>query len=202
MHDTRLRRHGDVDVVLSPRGPVAPELRFFAKVEWSDVGRYGGTRCLEWTAYRAHGGYGQFQLAVQRPVRAHRWLYERWVGPIPDGLSIDHLCRNPPCVNPAHLEAVTLAENNRRAALVRPPWTTCRSGHDVTGSNGFDAHGGVRRCRTCVAANNKRWYERRKAAMSNVPKLDPLPDGLDAADLRAEAHDDGIDDDLHGAVAV
>ncbi len=72
-------------------------------------------------------GYGQFRLDGHRGrrVRAHRYSYERARGLVPDGLQLDHLCRNPPCVNPLHLEIVTCAENIRR----RPPLLVCARGH-------------------------------------------------------------------------
>lgn len=63
-------------------------------------------------------GYGQFQVGEQRYL-AHRWIYEHMVAPIPDGLTIDHLCRNTTCVNPWHLDPVPLAVNIRRAAAAR-----------------------------------------------------------------------------------
>ncbi len=68
--------------------------------------------CWVWTGYLSP--YGKFGVSGRRPV-AHRWSYEYHVGPIPDGLTIDHLCRNPSCVRPDHLEPVTLQENMRRA---------------------------------------------------------------------------------------
>ena len=78
--------------------------RFWARV---DVGL-----CWEWTGSNDRG-YGMFRLDG-RTVRAHRWAWETLVGPIPRGLHLDHLCRNPPCVNPDHLEPVTQPENIRR----------------------------------------------------------------------------------------
>lgn len=71
------------------------------------------------TGYRAMRVGGRSQMI-------HRAAYEAIVGPIPDGLTLDHLCRNPPCYNPRHLEPVTPAENNRRAVAHRkhrPPRT-------------------------------------------------------------------------------
>lgn len=73
--------------------------------------------CWIWTGSTAlPGGYGAFMLGTGKPRRAHRVSYEWLVGPIPDGLHLDHLCVTTPCVNPAHLEPVTNAENVRREA--------------------------------------------------------------------------------------
>lgn len=76
--------------------------------------------CWLWTAYCDDKGYGWTTFGLERrTTAAHRAVYEAFVGPIPEGLHIDHLCRTPRCVNPAHLEPVTQAENNRRAAAAR-----------------------------------------------------------------------------------
>lgn len=81
--------------------------RFWAKVEPAGS-------CWAWTGHRQPNGYGQF-TQNQVVVYAHRWSYEHFIGPIPEGLHLDHLCRNPWCVKPHHLEPVTQAENNRRS---------------------------------------------------------------------------------------
>jgi hypothetical protein len=78
--------------------------QIMSKVHASDNG------CWEWTGAKMPTGYGHFQGTT-----AHRASYEMFVGPIPEGLHVDHLCMNKSCVNPAHLEPVTPAENNRRA---------------------------------------------------------------------------------------
>src|SRR4051794_28099208 len=62
----------------------------------------GASGCWEWQGATDHGGYGEFHMSA-RNARAHRMAYELFAGPIPDGLDLDHLCRNPPCVNPEHL---------------------------------------------------------------------------------------------------
>jgi hypothetical protein len=72
-----------------------------------------------WLGYLFHNGSGQvWNPASQRKERAHRFFYERHVGPIPEGLQIDHLCRNRACVNPDHLEPVTAKENMHRSRQV------------------------------------------------------------------------------------
>lgn len=81
------------------------EERFWAKVDKSGD-------CWLWTA-STRNGYGQF-FDGERIEYAHRFVYARFVGPLMPGLKIDHLCRTPACVNPAHLELVTNAENIRR----------------------------------------------------------------------------------------
>lgn len=80
--------------------------RFFAKVTTTDSG------CWEWQAFKTDKGYGIFKLPGSQ--KAHRASYQHFVGPIPDGMEIDHLCANRGCVNPEHLEAVTHSENIRR----------------------------------------------------------------------------------------
>lgn len=102
--------------------------------------------CLVWTGNAPHG-YGTFWLDG-RKVRAHRFSYERFVGPIPDGLELDHLCRNTRCVNPEHLEPVTRAENLRRAHWPNSRKTHCKHGHEYTSENTYHWRG-HRVCRTC-----------------------------------------------------
>jgi hypothetical protein len=105
--------------------------------------------CWLWTAQHDRAGYAQFYLtSLRRSVGAHRFAYELLVGPIPDGLVIDHLCRNPGCVNPGHLEPVTNAENIRRGLAGRLK-THCPKGHPLDGSNVYLRRNGTRYCRRC-----------------------------------------------------
>ena len=103
--------------------------------------------CWHWTGGRTSHGYGTLWFDG-RSQRAHRVVYEALVGPIPDGLVIDHLCRNRLCVNPDHLEPVTLLENIRRGQG-NGSKTHCPSGHEYTPENTRRNALGWRYCRTC-----------------------------------------------------
>jgi HNH endonuclease len=73
-----------------------------------------GDGCWEWTGARKDNGYGTVSHPGRRTANAHRVVYELLEGPIPEGLDLDHLCRNRGCVKPGHLEAVTRKENLNR----------------------------------------------------------------------------------------
>lgn len=113
--------------------------------------------CWEWTGTKQANGYGAF-YENGRVLRSHRWSYEHHVGPIPDGLQIDHLCRNRACVNPAHLEPVTALENARRAMR-----THCVNGHEFTPENTYIPADGKRYCRECRRRRVREQRERRAA---------------------------------------
>lgn len=92
-------------------------------------------------------------ISVDRKLKmAHRVMYEQTVGPIPDGLQLDHLCRNTKCVNPAHLEPVTAKENIARSINFQASKTRCVKGHELVGPNLYVKPNGNRECRICRKA--------------------------------------------------
>ena len=118
--------------------------------------------CLLWTASLSHDGYGRFSFR-DTIVYAHRAAYEHWVGPIPEGLTLDHLCRVRHCVAPAHLEPVSQRENQARgdgpqasSLYQRPDQAKCGNGlHDWTEDN-ISVHPSGNKCRICHLIRNKR----------------------------------------------
>jgi hypothetical protein len=141
-HYERWRLHGDADgdrrvIDMAPGTPIE---RLMRRVTVTDSG------CWEYGGSRINTGYGMV-VSDGHHVLTHRLSYEHFVGPIPDGLVLDHLCRNRPCCNPAHLEPVTVAENNRRAAYKRD---LCKRGHPLDEENTYvNPSNGMRQCRTC-----------------------------------------------------
>jgi hypothetical protein len=146
------------------RGTV--EERLWSKVDVQEPG------CWRWLGAKTPRGYGNFSVDPKKTmVRVHRYVYEICVGPIPNGLTIDHLCGNPSCVNPAHMEPVTRGENTLRGAS--PPSKnarkeTCRNGHPLTIRVGRRT-GAKRTCKICQKAYDALKWKRIVAAKRAVP---------------------------------
>lgn len=152
MHYTRWLRKGTPHVV--------------SRVEdfWSKIHR-DGSGCWIWTGRidaqrRPSGGYPRF-----KGMWAHRFSYELLVGPIPEGLTIDHLCFRASCVNPSHLEPVTRGENTRRA-MEHHRKSHCPAGHEFTEANTYLNPHGHRLCRACHRERQSARYYRLRAEAS------------------------------------
>lgn len=170
-HYEWLRKRGLLTVDRHRALPVAD--RFWAKVDKSGD-------CWVWTSSLYRFGYGQFFLSRGKSISAHRYAYEALVGPVPQGLELDHLCHtrdlscpggwtcpHRKCVNPAHLEPVTHAENmarGRNAGRTRMGDTHCQHGHEFTPENTYRRPNGSRQCRACRAAHRRSYRTKSEAA--------------------------------------
>jgi len=146
--------------------------RLIANTDRSGPATFAGESCWRWIGGggRGKGGYVQVSSAG-RSVMAHRWAYELLVGPIPEGLTIDHLCRVTDCVNPAHLEVVTQRTNNLRSGGVagrNVVKTHCPQGHPYDDANTYRRPDGGRDCKLCINERSRRRNERRRARLSGA----------------------------------
>lgn len=127
--------------------------------------------CWLWTGYLDPGGYARVTIDDVRTV-AHRVSWEYFVGPIPEGLTIDHRCRQRSCINPYHLEVVSLRDNILRGnatGAVNARKTQCSKGHPLSGPNLYTTPQGRRICRVCRRVNARR----RMRAWRAKPKATP-----------------------------
>lgn len=143
-HYTQMRRGGP----LREKRPLGATVE--ARI-WRLVTIEPNTACWLWLGTVNGLGYGMMTVAGRARL-AHRLSYENARGPIPSGLDLDHLCRQPSCVNPAHLEPVTHRENVLRGASPAAKAaraTACRAGHAYNQENTRVAADGSRQCREC-----------------------------------------------------
>lgn len=145
--------------------------RFWEKVSKTD-------NCWNWTGQKSEKGYGLFSVQRKRK-RAHQIAYLLSVGPIPDGLQLDHLCRNKSCVNPEHLEPVTSRENTMRGIKYRV-YTQgkprkrkefCKYGHPMSGDNLYIRPNGQNSCKTCLREAAKRNFSKESHRKSRAKYL-------------------------------
>jgi hypothetical protein len=131
------------------------------------------TGCLVWTGAKTEDGYGQVYVPGVGTRSVHRVVYEKFNGPIPEGLQVDHLCRNPACSAIAHLEVVSPRLNTLRGATVtaqNASRTHCPYGHELAGANLVAASlkRGQRQCRTCIGVKSRLQAESIQAARKSL----------------------------------
>jgi hypothetical protein len=149
-----------------PREVLASKLERYSAANPERV--HLGVPCREWQRSLNSKGYGLVCVGGGRSALAHRVSYEVSVGQIPDGHSIDHRCRNRPCIEPRHLEPVTGRENTRRGesfSAKNGRKVRCIHGHALAGSNVQVRANGQRRCMTCHRAQKARGF----VAHSSIP---------------------------------
>lgn len=132
--------------------------------------------CWNWQRSKLAGGYGCVYWE-HKPRAAHRAMFESVKGPIPPGVQIYHLCRNPTCCNPDHLEATTPGEHTPLAPMAprRERATHCKHGHAFTPENSYFDPRGVRSCKECRRIRNEAWSElrrQRRASPHDAPTIE------------------------------
>ena len=153
-----------------PSKSITPIERFLSKLIIKESG------CWEWIGGRSGAGYGELRTGGNR-IKAHRFSYEWFKGKIPDGLQIDHLCRNHKCVNPDHLEVVTNRDNTIRGIGITAKnaiATYCQNGHKFDLFNTYFRLTGGRDCIKCkrkrTRESNRRIYAKKK--LTPAPNLE------------------------------
>lgn len=122
--------------------------------------------CWTWIAGKNKEGYGEIKAeSGNRKLKAHRVSFEIHKGKIPDGLVVDHICKNPSCVNPIHLRAITKTENTMIGDgfyAVNGRKTHCINGHEFTPENTIKHSGGGRRCLACKRIKHQEYKKRKR----------------------------------------
>lgn len=176
-HYYRLRRWGEVRPEIPLRVVDSPVDRLL-----NGLPDRPSDGCWEWTKTVNNAGYGQISVNGRQEM-THRVAYVLWVGPIPDGMQLDHLCRNRPCCNPAHLEPVTPRENYLRGESVcaqNARKTHCPRGHEYDEANTYVDKAGSRNCRACDREDKR--AKRHVDREHHAGRLDILGLGLLLAD--------------------
>ena len=141
---------------------------------WEKVNRVDGEGCWLWTSTRNRRGYGRFHVGKHKHVYAHRYSVELSGRVIPEGFEVDHLCSNPPCARPDHLDVVSHQENVRRGqgwSGSKARQTHCLRGHEFDAKNTRIEASGRRQCRSCAALRQR---ASRRAAESVVVRIEKL----------------------------
>jgi HNH endonuclease len=159
-HYQRLKKLGPDHVLVQPVTTGPDDDRFWAKVDKSA----GDQECWPWRGKIEWTGYGRIWWNG-KDESAHRVSYILTHGHIPKTLTIDHICKNRACQNPAHLRAVTHRENNLASssrAAINAAKTHCKWGHEFTDANTYLTKRGQRHCRACIARRNAEAVERKR----------------------------------------
>ena len=127
--------------------------------------------CLIWLGHDNGNGYGRISIGSKH-FYAHRISYELAKGQIPEGLQLDHKCRNTFCINPDHLEPVTHQENAKRGIPFRSKWVRCTRGHNLSDTKYVDLHG-KRQCRECrnIRQRAYRWRKNQKKVKRAIESM-------------------------------
>jgi hypothetical protein len=127
--------------------------------------------CWVWTKYRDRNGYGRLYVG-NRVVLAHRFAYEAFIGPVPNGLPLDHLCRNRACCNPRHADPVPQVQNLHRSPetvnTINAAKTACPRDHPYDSVNTYVDSTGARHCRACRSDANRRYRDRRALRAAGI----------------------------------
>ena len=168
-HYAAALKSGDLPPLVQVGLEQTDEERFFSRVEQD------GNGCWVWTGAKSDTGYGSWHPRDGGAANAHRWSYEFLIAEIPQGLVIDHLCRNRACVNPWHLEPVTNRVNIARGLALEAmrqraaEMTHCPHGHEKTEANVYRSFNPKRKrwesvCRPCRNARLRRRAAEKRAA--------------------------------------
>ena len=158
--------------------PKLIEFRLLSKIKKTET-------CWLWEGQKNVNGYGKIGIGsrtdkTNRMVYAHRLSYEIYVGPIPEYLTINHICKVRNCVNPSHLEAITLIENLKKAdlgkntGLKQRSKTHCPSSHEYDKRNVRIARDGSRKCKPCQTKRSREWYQKKRMELILRPMQEEI----------------------------